>query len=412
MTVPVLATVAIVMGAVMLGGRVARLLRQPAVVGEMLVGIALGPSLLGWAGPQLSAHLLPVSSRSLTGTLADMGVAVLVFLVGADLRVGRSSGRTVGAITVGSVGLPVLLGTTVALALPSPVGVPRWASVLTVGTALSVTAVPVLALILAEYKLAQSIVGVTSLAAAGASDAFAWSLLVIVSAAAGSQTSPRRTIVLVMVLSATVVLVRVGLLQLERRWRLATISPVVLTGGVAVLSVLGAALSQAAGLHTVVGSLAVGLAVPRSPELARTLERLLGAVARLVFLPFFFLTVGMSVDLTDLASPVLILALLSAAVIGKVAGAAVPARLTQASWRDSLRLGILLNTRGLTELVFLAGARQANLIGSEVYTSLVVVALVTTVATGPLLQVITGCPRIAARPMLPRSSAPRSPTSW
>lgn len=390
MTAPALLTVAAVVLAAMLGGGLARLLGQPSVVGQMLTGIALGPSLLGWLAPGVAAGLVPPSSRGLTDTLAQLGVACFVLLVGMEVRVARGGTGTVAAVVAGSVALPMALGCAAAVLLPAPPVVPRWAFVLFVGTALSVTAVPVLALVLREHGMARSPIGVTSLAAAGASDAVAWCLLVVVSAAAAGGGPLGRTLLLGAVLLVVAGCLRGGLRVLDRRRPLAGLSAPVLVGAALVAAACGAALSQQAGLHSVVGPLVLGLAVPRSTELVAALEQSLGVVARAVLLPFFFLSAGFRVDLPSLGSPVVTAGLLVAAVVGKVVGAAVPARLTGVGRRSSVRLGILLNTRGLTELVFLAAGLQSGLIGSSLYTSLVVVALLTTVSTGPLLRVTAG----------------------
>ena len=192
--------------------------------------------------------------------------------------------------------------------------------------------------------------------------------------------------------------VRLGLAALGRRGLLTRLSPVTLIGLALVGITLAATLSDLTGLHTVIGPLLLGAAVPRHLHLGEGLERSLGDVARAVLLPFFFLTVGLGVDTSALSSPLMIVALLLVAVVGKLGGALAGATLTGSTWFEAWRLGVLLNTRGLTELVFLASGSQLGIIRPALYTALVVVTLVTTVATAPLLDLgATGIP-LSTRP--------------
>lgn len=387
---PVLLTVAVVLGGALLGGQLARLARQPAVIGEMLAVIALGPALLGALAPQAEAYLFPAAARPVLGALAQLGVTIFMFLVGLELRFERGRGRRVAAVTAGSLLLPLLLGVLVALGLPGPRGaVPAWAFVLFVGGALAVTAVPVLALILRDRNMAQTPAASTALAAAASSDVLAWTLLAVVAVGTAGPTTPAAVrIGAVALLVAGVGLVRALLVWLERRGRLDRTPPTALLGG-ALLAIAGSAvLSDAAGLHTVIGPLLLGAAMPHRARLAGALEHTLGPVARAALLPFFFLTVGLALDVSGLASLWVTALLLAVAVAGKVGGALLGARLTGADWPEAWRLGVLLNTRGLTELVFLAAGRQLGVLPPQLYTALVVVTLITTVATGPLLDLL------------------------
>lgn len=387
MTAPGLLTISVVLGCAMLGGRLARLARQPAVIGEMLLVIALGPALLGWLAPGVEAYLFPQAVRPVLGVLAQLGVAVFMFLVGLEAQLERGRGRGTAGVTALSLTLPLVLGMLAALALQDQRGAaPLWAFVLFVGGSLAVTAVPVLALILRDQGLAETPLASTALAAAAASDVLAWVLLAVVAVGTGGpQTPVAAQAAAVAALFAGMALARLLLRRFERHGLLDRLHPTTLIGGALVAVTASAVASDAAGLHTVVGPLLLGGVMPRSARLGEVLERTLGHVARAALLPFFFVTAGLALDLSSLASPWVTALLLAAAVLGKLGGALGGARLVGLGWPEAWRLGVLLNTRGLTELVFLAAGLQLSVIKAPLYTSLVVVALITTAATGPLL---------------------------
>ena len=388
MTAPSLLTVGVVLGCAMLGGRLARMARQPAVIGEMLLVIALGPALLGWLAPGAEAYLFPQAVRPSLGVLSQLGVTAFMFLVGLELRFERKRGWDVLGVTVFSLALPLVLGMLVAWTLQDGRGAgPLWAFMLFVGGALAVTAVPVLALILRDRGLAETSLANTALAAAAASDVLAWVLLGIVSMSTGGpQTSMAARVAALAALAAGLALVHLLLTRCERSGLLDRLHPTTLIGGALVAITASAVASDAAGLHTVVGPLLLGAAVPRSARLGEVLEGILGHVARAALLPFFFLTAGLAVDVSSVALPWVTALLLAVAVAGKLGGALGAACITRLSWPEAWRLGVLLNTRGLTELVFLAAGLQLGVIQASLYTALVIVTLVTTVATAPLLD--------------------------
>lgn len=392
MTAPSLLTVAVVLGCAMLGGRLARLARQPAVIGEMLLAIALGPALLGRLAPGAEAYLFPQAVKPVLDVLAQLGVAVFMFLVGLELHFARGRGQGVMGVTALSLALPLVLGMLAALALQDQRGaVPLWSFVLFVGGSLAVTAMPVLALILRDQGLAETPLANTALAAAAASDVLAWVLLAVVSLGTGGPQTPVAVQAAAMVaLFAGMALVRLLLRRFERHGLLGQLHPTTLIGCALAAITASAVASNAAGLHTVVGPLLLGVVVPRGARLGEVLERTLGHVARAALLPFFFVTAGLALDVSSLASPWVTALLLAVAVLGKLGGALGGARLTGLGWPEAWRLGVLLNTRGLTELVFLAAGLQLGVIKAPLYTSLVAVALITTVATGPLLELGQG----------------------
>ncbi|WP_189089110.1 cation:proton antiporter [Deinococcus ruber] len=384
---PILLTLAAVLGSALLGGLLARAARQPAVIGEMIAVIALGPALLGRLAPAAETALFSEASRPVLATLAQFGVTAFMFIVGLEVHVQPSRSTRALGVTLGSLVLPLLLGMLAASwALPAARGhAALWASVLFIGAALSVTAVPVLALILQDRGLARTPEASTALSAAASSDVLAWSLLAVIAVSTPGPSVAQRLAAL-LGLAAWTLLVRTVLTHLERRDLLRRAAPPLLIGATLVAVFVSAAASDAAGLHTIIGPLLLGAAMPRRSSLHALLSGTLGQVVRAALLPFFYLTAGLALDVSTFAPPKVTLTLLLAAVIGKVGGVLLGARLTGSAWYEAWRLGILLNTRGLTELVFLTTGLQLGVIQAPLYTSLVFITLLTTVATAPLLD--------------------------
>ena len=390
MTAPLLLTIAAVLGAALLGGRLARLVRQPAVVGEMIGVISLGPAVLGWLFPQAEPFLFGSAHRPVFAAFSQLGVTAFMLIVGLELNVHTGRVRNILGVTFGSLFFPIVLGGLAALTLLDARGhTPPWAFVLFIGAALSVTAVPVLALILQDRGLSHTPLATTALSAAAASDVLAWGLLAVVAAGTAPLSVPERGGALVGLI-VWVLLVRMVVGQVLRRTPLDRLHPVTLIGFMLMAAAVSAVASDAAGLHSILGPVLLGVALPRQHGLKDVLERTLGQTVRAILLPFFYLTVGLTLDVSTAAPLKVTLTLLGAAVVGKVGGVLLGARLTGSGWHEAWQLGVLLNTRGLTELVFLTTGLQLGILSPALYTSLVAVTLITTVATGPLLDLGRG----------------------
>lgn len=388
MTAPILLTLAIVLGSSIVGGLVARAAKQPAVIGEMLAVIALGPALLGWLVPAMENILFPVTSRPVLSTLAQFGVTAFMFIVGMDFHGKHAARRSVLAITLGSLATPFALGMLAACTFPEGRGhTALWVFVLFIGAAMSVTAVPVLALILQDQGLTRTLEARTALFAAAASDVFAWSLLVLIAMSMPGPSLSERLTALIG-LGVWILLVRAALTLTERHGLLGRAPPSLLVSASLVAVFVSAASSDAAGLHTIIGPMLLGSALSHQHGLRDLLNGTLGQVVRAALLPFFYLTVGLSLDVSTLTTPKVTVTLLLAAVIGKIGGTLLSAHLTGSPWIAAWRLGILLNTRGLTELVFLTTGLQLTIIQPSLYTSLVLITLFTTVITAPLLSLV------------------------
>ncbi|MFE5486116.1 cation:proton antiporter [Streptomyces sp. NPDC056527] len=405
----VLADVAIVLvvGAVMV--RLGRRMHQPPVVAEIAAGLMLGPSLLGLLPGDLPALLFPPEARPGLSALAQLGLALFMFLAGWELDLGVLRGRirSVGSTAVLAMAVPFVVGAGAAALLyrsSAPDGVGSDMFVLYMATAFSITAFPVLARIIRDRRLGHTRVGTTAMACAAAGDVVAWCVLVLVVALAGVGGAGDASgatdgmgglfTVIALTIAYAVAMAFVVRPLLHRALRLAAGGRQE-TGVRLVLIVAGVLLSSYAttwiGIHAIFGAFAFGLVMPRkdAPRLHQQIGAPLEKAAGLL-LPVFFVITGLSVDIGGLgwSGLLALLLILVTAVVGKFAGAAIPARLSGMSWRDAGAFGTLMNTRGLTEIVILGIGRDLGLIGPELFTSMVLMALVTTAMAGPLLRLL------------------------
>ena len=342
-----LAQVAVILLAARAVGLLCRFMRQPQVVGEMVAGILLGPSLLGWAWPEASHRLFPAGSLGFLGALSQVGLLVFMFLMGLelDLRHLRERGRTAVAASASSIAAPLLLGALLAgLLYPrlAPDGVPFPAFALFMGAAMSVTAFPVLARILDERGLTGTRMGSVAMACAAVDDATAWCLLAAVALLAhadpgGLPLGPMVAGSVALVLTA-VLAVRPMLAGLERAvQRRGALSQDVLA--VALLVALAFAwTTEWLGIHAVFGAFLAGAVMPGGGAFAAAVREKVGDFAVVLLLPIFFAFTGLRTDVGLVSGAEMWMwcgLILLVAVAGKFGGCIVAARLTGMTWRDS-----------------------------------------------------------------------------
>jgi Kef-type K+ transport system membrane component KefB len=395
--------IAIVIAAARVMGAVFRRIGQPAVLGEITAGLLLGPTGLGAFPGDLDQLLFPMDARPFLAALAQLGLILFMFIVGLeiDLSLIRGRERIASIVSLSSVALPFGLGVALATVLYARHDtvngrhIAFLALALFLGVAMSITAFPVLARILSERGMHRTPLGVLSLACAAVGDVIAWSLLAIVVAVA-TGGSPDRVAVLVLgTVAFAVFLFLVGrrlLADLVRRYERAGR----LTPGLLAVVLVGALLSAYAteviGVHAIFGAFLFGVVMPRRAA-AALIRDILAQVEHLVvilLLPVFFVVAGLQVDVTGLGLHGLgqLGLILLVAVAGKFLGAYGAARAQRLPRRQAGALGLLLNTRGLTELVILTVGLQLGVLDSQLYTMFVVMALVTTAMTGPLLSLV------------------------
>lgn len=379
-------------------GWVFRRLQQPQVVGEMAAGIMLGPSLLGWAAPGASAFLFPPASLGYLNALSQIGLIVFMFLVGLELepRLLRGRGHAAVVTSHASIIVPFFLGAGLALYLYphlSDDGVRFSSFALFMGAAMSVTAFPVLARILTERDLLHTRLGAVTIACAAVDDISAWSILAVVVAlvrASAAHTSPWFTLAgSAGYLAVMLLAVRPALRWLETYYQArGRLTQDMLA--LVLLLVLGSAwTTEWLGIHALFGAFAMGAIMPKDAGFVHDLMAKLEDITVVLLLPLFFAFTGLrtSVGLVQGAQMWSFAGLvLLVACAGKFGGSAVAARATGLSWREAGALGVLMNTRGLMELVILGIGLDLGAISPAMFTIMVLMALVTTAMTTPVLE--------------------------
>ncbi|MGQ4485690.1 cation:proton antiporter [Streptomyces sp. SAS_281] len=392
-TAVLLADIALIIAVARVAGRLARRLGQPSVTGEIAVGVLLGPTLLDGA---VSAALFPTEVRPYLGAVANLGLVLFMFVIGLEFDFARlrGSGRVTGATVLGSTLVPFALGVLLgAYLLRSYDPADRPAFVLFIGVAVSVTAFPVLARILADRGMNGTWLGAVALSAAAFCDLAAWTTLAGLQALAGAGGAHPWLVLLVLPYALVLFL---GVRPLLARYLARRGSGTPLSAGdvtVVVSGALGsAAVTQLLGLHFVIGAFLFGLAMPRLHTAAH--DGLLRRTEHTttLLLPVYFIVAGLKVDLSGIGIEGLVqLAwIMVVAVTGKFAGTWLGARSQGVPARGSAVLASLMNTRGLTELVALGVGLEAGLVDERLYSLFVVMAVVTTVMTGPLLVRLMG----------------------
>lgn len=380
-------------------GWVARRLGQARVIGEIVGGILLGPSVFGRFAPGASARLFPQNSLGALEVLSTIGLVLFLFLVGSELDLEHLRSQKGTALLSSAMGIliPFVLGITLAHSLRirfAPDGIGKLAFAIFLGISMSITAFPVLARILEERGLQSTSLGTTSLMCAAVDDVCAWILLAIgltmIPQAGESKGLPTRMLWLGIYLAAMMGIVRPLGNWLAQRRKTDGFSAEILAIIVAAL-LASAAATDAIGIHPLFGAFLAGVCFPRIKPWQSAVRARLDTIVSVLLLPLFFALTGMRTRL-DLFTGASIWfwtgVVLVAAVAGKMGGAVLAARWTGQSWRDAAALGALLNTRGLVELVVLNIAYSAHVFSPALFTMLVVMALVTTMMTNPLLNML------------------------
>jgi Kef-type K+ transport system membrane component KefB len=380
-------------------GRLAVKLNQPAVVGELLAGVVVGPSLLGQIVPGIQHWLFPAQAEQahLLDVVGQIGVLLLVGISGAhlDLKMVRRSGATAAKVSLAGVFIPLAFGIGVAFVLPASLmsgSTTRLTFAMLLGVAMCVSAIPVIAKTLADMNLTHRDVGQLILTAGTVAGAVSWSLLSIVSAMAVGGVhgwTVARSVGYLIGFIALAALVGRPLVRwaFQLAGRSGDSGPSLATAVVVIIA--GAAITQALGLEAVFGAFVAGVLVgaPGAGEPARLAS--LRTSVMWVFAPIFLATPGLRMDLTALATPSVALAavvVLAVAITSKFTGAFIGARTSRLTRREGLALGAGMNARGVSEIVVAMVGLRLGVISSATYTVLVLVAIVTSVMAPPLLR--------------------------
>lgn len=377
-------------------GWLARKIGQPAVMGEITAGILLGPSLLGFVWPDAMAFLFAPDSLKPLQLVSQLGLVLFMFVIGLELELSYLQRKTQAAVVIShmSIVFPYVLGVALAALLYrtyAPPNISFLAFALFMGIAMSITAFPVLARILQERKITHTSFGAMALTCAAVDDVTAWCLLAAVVAIVKS-TSLVATLITLGLSVVFVLLMLRGVRPLLFAWHQRYPSTGTAQVAVSLFVMLLAALcTEIIGIHALFGAFLAGVIMPTAPSFREYLRSRIEDLSLIVLLPLFFAFTGLRTQVGLLNQPGLwgVCALIIAvAVLGKYGGTLFAARATGHSWIDSHRLGFLMNTRGLMELVALNIGYDLGILSPEVFTMLVLMALVTTFMTGPGLALI------------------------
>jgi Kef-type K+ transport system membrane component KefB len=378
-------------------GRVFRLIGQPPVIGEVVAGIALGPSLLGAVSPDAYAFLLPTAVAPSLGLLSQLGVALYMFLIGVELDTDVLRGQLRATVTIAqsSIVLPFVLGAGLAAVVApnlAPSGVPFTHFVLFMGVAMAITAFPVLARILADTGLTRTDLGRLALTCAAVGDVTAWCLLAfvvgVVQSRQGSALLP--SVMTVGYIALMFMVVRPAVGRWCRRLEARALDRDVIAA-VIVAALVSALITEWIGIHAIFGAFLMGAVIPHDSRLARALEERIENLVTILLLPAFFAFAGMRTEIgliSNWTGWLTCAAIIVVATVGKFGGTLAAARLAGHEWRTATGLGVLMNTRGLMELIVLNVGLDLGVISPTLFTMMVVMAIVTTMATTPLLGIL------------------------
>lgn len=392
LTGQILLQIVVILIVVQLFGFLGRLVGQQWVIGEILAGLALGPSLLGLLLPAMKDFIFPVSTLPTLQTLGEIGLVLYMFSLGARLDTHLMLGQSRSALITSLSGIlvPLSLGAILAFFLFPNFGgssANPASFMLLVGTAMAITAFPVLARFLTEKNMLGTKIGTLALTCAAVDDVISWCLLVLIVAVVHGQN----------LLSVALTL---GSVLLFLIWMLAFMRPLLsyaaqridskqlLTVLSIILLLLSAYFTNAIGIHPVFGAFVMGIILPRKVhfiELVRDIDR----VNAILFLPLFFVYSGLRTQIGLISSPwlwLICLLILAIACVSKIAGGTFAARFIGESWYDALTLGILMNTRGLVELIILNIGLDLGVLSPTLFSMLVIMALITTMMASPLLR--------------------------
>jgi len=372
---------------------------QPTVIGEIIAGIMLGPSLLGMFFPEVSAFLFPAESLSNLQFLSQIGLILFMFIIGMELDMGIIRHRAKAALFISNTSIifPYLLGVLLAYYLYerfAPQGAGFVSFALFMGIAMSITAFPVLARIVQERGITKTSLGMIVITSAAINDITAWGILaVVVAIANASAVSGAIVSVLLSLIYIAVMLLLVKPL-LERIGSRYTVRETVsktIVAAVFGIMLLSSFITESIGIHALFGAFMAGVIMPQNLKFKSIMAEKMEDVSLVLLLPLFFVYTGLRTEIGLLNDPGLwsaALIVIIVAVTGKFAGSAIAARITGQSWRNSLTIGALMNTRGLIELVALNIGYDIGILSPEIFTILVLMALITTFMTGPAMSLL------------------------
>jgi Kef-type K+ transport system membrane component KefB len=372
---------------------------QPMVIGEIVAGLLLGPSLLGALAPQISAVIFPDNSVDILQQLSQLGLIFFMFIIGMELDTQsfKKSANTAILISVASIVIPFVSGILLAAYLYNgfaPENIPFSSFALFMGTTMSITAFPILARIVQERKMTKSLVGTMAISIAAIGDVVAWCMLaaVIAIVKSGGISHSLVTVVLSIVyISGMFFVVKPLMLRIGRVYATRETMGKPIVALVFLLILLSSLTTEAIGIHALFGAFMAGVVMPDNLSFKRVFTEKIEDVSLVILLPLFFVSTGLRTEIGLINSTHLwiVCGLITlSAIVGKFGGTLLASRYTGLSWSSSLALGVLMNAKGLMELIVLNIGYDLGVLTPEVFTMLVIMALATTLITGPGLNLI------------------------
>jgi Kef-type K+ transport system membrane component KefB len=375
---------------------------QPSVIGEILAGIVLGPSILGHWFPDISGFLFPANSLDNISMLSQFGLILFMFVIGMELDISEVRKRLKETILIShtSTIIPFFLGIVMAYFIYDDYadkGTPFLSFALFIGIAMSITAFPVLARIIQEKGLTKSHLGTISLASAANGDITAWCLLAVVIAIvqAGSILSAVYNILFsALYLLIMFFVIRPFLRMVGQVYHNEEVIDKRMVTFMFLILIASSLLTEVLGLHALFGAFMAGMVMPTDIKFRKILVEKVESVSLSLFLPLFFVSMGLKTEVGLLNTPELwglCIIFILVAIIGKFGSATLSARFVGENWKNSLYIGAFMNTRGLMELVVLSIGYQMNILPPSIFVMLVLMTLITTFMTTPLLLFIKSC---------------------
>ncbi|MDP9042235.1 MAG: cation:proton antiporter [Bacteroidota bacterium] len=387
----------IIIATTQLLGSVFRKIGQPAVIGETVAGILLGPSLLGLLFPSVFHFIFPVESLPNLRFLSQLGLILFMFIVGMelDIRLLRKQAFDALIISHASILIPFSLGIGLSMFLYETYAGPQtnfYSFALFMGIAMSITAFPVLARIIRDRKLTETKLGILAITCAASDDVTAWCLLALLIALIRNGSGIYGLLVVGMViLYAFMMLVPVRLIlkRIQVKYETGRIGYNSLMSVIFILLLFSSWCTEVIGIHALFGAFLAGIVLPKNEVIQRRIIDRISDISMVMLLPLFFVYTGLRTHAGILNSGPLWISfglILICAMAGKFGGSALVARALGQTWKDSLSIGALMNTRGLMELIVLNIGYDMGILSTEIFSMMVLMALITTMMTSPLLN--------------------------